>query len=225
MNVVGALLASTGSQPNSTMHDKAIPLFMACGLYGLAPGLAPLAPGPECLNFFNKKLWQKTNHRGAKKKKLLRVCEEKTEGGEIMDLSLIKRAVFTEVKQFVQFEGTNKLLKVRLIDELDDKGNMIVYCTEPHGNRVRFCRVLSRKEIDDHVVGGVKGQSRRGLCRLLVAQLNIFKGALVLVTEQDEHNESAPEQHVNQQHGEDDEDDDEDKYIQQVILHSTNLTQ
>ena len=47
----------------------------------------------------------------------------------------------------------------------------------------------------------------------------------MLVTEQDEHNESAPEQHVNQQHGEDDEDDDEDKYIQQVILHSTNLTQ
>ena len=132
------------------------------------------------------------------------------EGGGIMELGLIKRAVFTEVKQFDRAKHGMQLLNVRLIDELDDNGNIVVYCTDPQDNRIKFRLVLSRRDIDDLVVGGVEGQSRRGLCRLIVAQLKISNEALVLDKEQDENNEQKVKQ---DQEGEEEEEEEDDEYI------------
>ena len=138
------------------------------------------------------------------------------EGRGIMELGLIKRAVFTEVKQFDRAKHGMQLLNVRLIDELDDNGTIVVYCTDPQDNRIRFRLVLTRRDIDDLVVGGVEGQSRRGLCRLIVAQLKISNEALVLDKEQDENNEQKVKEEQEGEEGEeeeDDDDDDDDEYI------------
>ena len=131
------------------------------------------------------------------------------EDGEIMDSTLIKRAAFAEVIQFDRKdEGRTQLLNVRLIDELDNNsttngggsggsgGNIIAYCTIPQDNRVKFRLVISRGDIDRLVPGGVDGQSRRRLCRLIVAQLKIINGALSLEAEEEEEEEDDEEEEV-----------------------------
>jgi hypothetical protein len=123
------------------------------------------------------------------------------EEGEVMDMDLIKRAVFTEVKQFDRANDGMQLLNVRLIDDLDEKGHIAVYCTDPQDNRVKFRLVLSRSDLNDLVIGGVDGQSRRGMCRLIIAQLKIKNGALSLIRERDE-DESSDDKQQSQSHGE-----------------------
>ena len=101
----------------------------------------------------------------------------------VMDRS--KRPAFTEVIQFDD-DGAGRpaqLLNVRIMDELETKQQILVYCTDVGSWNVKYKLTLSSSEIDSAVSGGVDQPMRR-LCRGIIAQLKLSGGALSLAVPQ-----------------------------------------